>query len=119
MKTWWNFLPALLLVFLIPFIAGALPTLEIKGQYWGGGVVREFAINHVAQWLPHGKGQQYVAAFSQASLIREYVLYLPIALNVATVLFAVMACFYSMFITTSNWIDRKVYQSQRKASKGA
>lgn len=119
MKTWWNFLHALVLAFLIPFIAGALPTLEFKGVFFGGGVVREFTINHVAQWLPHDKGTQYVSAFSSASFGREYLLYLPIALNIGTVLFTAMACIYSIFISASNWIYRKEYQSQRKASKGA
>lgn len=119
MKTWWNFLPALLLAFLSPFIAGALPTLEFKGHFYGGGVVREIAINQVAMWLPPASGAHYIEVFSRSAVSGEYVLYLPIALNIATAFLTLMACTYSVYISLSNWIDRKIYQSQRKASKGA
>jgi len=119
MKSWWDYYPVMIFAVVAPFIPGLLPTVSFNGHFIGGGPIRQFFINQVAEILPVETGQRYVDAFNVASFGGEVALYLPIALNMAACLVLVVYAFYSGLIQVSNWMKRGEFKSQRKASKGA
>lgn len=119
MKSWWDYYPVMIIAVIIPFIPGGLPTVALKGHYYGGGPVRQFLINKVAMMLPHETGQSYVDAFNAASVGKEYVLYMPIALNLSAGLVVFTFLMLTLKIQIENWMKRSEFSSQRKASKGA
>lgn len=119
MRTWWDFYPVMVLAVGLPFLAGALPTFEVGTRVLGGGFVRQYGINRVAERLPLEVGQAYIDAFMGAGYGGEVLLFLPIALNLAAVLVAVAYVVFSAVIRLGNWVRRSEFDSQRKASKGA
>ncbi|MCP3671508.1 MAG: hypothetical protein GY814_13975 [Gammaproteobacteria bacterium] len=117
MKTWWDYWPGLLILALLPFLMGVLPTISVKGEYIGGGVIRQWGINSVAEYLPLAAGQQYIDAFVAASYGQECLLFLPLALSFSALLFGGCVLFYSRLIALGNWMKRKEYDDQASASK--
>lgn len=118
MKTWWDYWPALAFVFALPFAFGALPTVKLLNTYYGGGVIRQYAINTIATFFPTPAGQEYIDAFEHSSKLGEFILYSPIALNISAVLLTISYLLISLVIYITNLIKRKEYKSQRNASKG-
>jgi hypothetical protein len=118
MKTWWDYLRPLIFFYLVPFIAGVLPTYQRFGHFWGGGPIREFFINFVATRLPHDKAEILVRKFSEATTMGEIIIYLPIALNISliTLLLGYLIGFLSIEI--NNYIRTNVYKSKRQKAKG-
>ena len=118
MKTWWNYWPLMVIAFLIPFLIGALPTLDFNNKFYGGGIIRQHAINTIAVELPVAANNKYLNAFDSASTMGEYILYLPIALNCSAILMIATFLFFTFTMKVTNWMKRGEYKSQRKASKG-
>lgn len=118
MKTWWHYFPLLILSALIPFGAGLLPTLEWEGHYYGGGPVREWAINTMHWVLSDTAQAQLVAHFMRApGIAEEYLLYLPFAFNASLLCVWLGFALGQSAISTNNWFITQKYNSQRKAAK--
>jgi hypothetical protein len=117
MKTYWDYLPGFILVAILPFIVGALPTVQVFNRMLGGGPIRQFAINWVGRYLPSEPRSQLVDAFMSASKLGEYLLFLPIALNIALVLMWLVAITAAINVHFQNWFIANKYQSTRKAAK--
>ena len=80
---------------MLPFlgIAGlcALPTMTFNGRLLGGGLLRQWLVNHVVlPLLPQEWATQLVSWFTQASVVQEWVLCLVFAINVNAVLLPVL-----------------------------
>lgn len=119
MKTWWDYWPLLFVAYFFPFLAACLPTVQIKGRYIGGGVIRQKAINALSEQLPNDVASSMVASFMQHGTANELLLFLPIGLNAALV-FCTLAFFIaSLHMKLSNAIKLNKYSLERKASKGA
>ena len=118
MKTWWNYGFLIVLAIIVPFLIGVLPTIQVKSVYLGGGPVRQFAVNAVAQRLPPDVGNKMVNYFMAGTPVDEMLLYLPIAFNVSAFTLLFVFCFGTVAIETSNFIKNRVYQSQRQKAKG-
>ena len=119
MKTWWDYYPVMILAVAGPLLAGAAPTFVVGSNPVGGGVIRQFGINQVAELLPLPVGQAYVDAFMGAGYGGEVLLFLPVAVNVAAMLAMLVYVAFSAVIRVGNWMKRSEFDSQRKASKGA
>ena len=119
MKTWWNYWPVMALSVSFPFICTGLPTTAFSGVVVGGGVIRQELVNLVAAVIPVESGQRYIDAFNTASTGEEFLLLLPVSLNISTILALITFLIVSTLLGLSNSIKRQEYKSQRKASKGA
>ena len=117
MKTYWDYLPAFVIVFMLPFLVGAVPTVELNNHFLGGGPVRQYVINLVCEWLPVETSHQMVTAFMQANAWGEYAIYAPIALNMSLVLMWCTALAAYSHVSAHNWFFHQKYQSTRKAAK--
>jgi len=119
MKTWWDFYPLMIFMVLAPFGVTALPTFVIQRKWVGGGFIREYLMNTVANHLPAESGNAYVEMFATASVFKEYALVLPITLNLSAVCAVITFVVFTCLMNLINWMKRSEFQSQRKASKGA
>ncbi|MBL4706771.1 MAG: hypothetical protein JKY54_19735 [Flavobacteriales bacterium] len=119
MKTWWNYAFLIVIAIAAPFVAGLLPTYQYKGNYIGGGPIRQFFINHVADMLPSDKAQNLVDMFMASSAMGEYLIYLPIALNISMILLIILFAIGTLLIEGNNFVKNSIYQSKRKRAKGA
>lgn len=119
MKTWWNCIPLIIGAIIIPFIAGILPTIKIKNNFYGGGVVRETAVNLLAEILPLEAGNKLVSAFIEGSIKMEILLYLPIAINLSAIALVIAYCLSTIWIESNNLIKTNIYKSKRQRAKGA
>lgn len=116
-KTWWDFYPMMALAAAIPIIAGILPTVQLNGVYWGGGRVRQFAINFVAERLPAEGAQKIVTAFMESNTLGEIMLYMPIALNLVVISVFIAYSLAYTIIEVSNFINRSRFDQQRSNAK--
>ena len=117
MKTWWHYYPMLIIAGLIPFGIGTLPTVEVHGNYLGGGPIRQYAINWMADWLPAPANGQLVQAFMNTNQWGEYWLFLPVALNVSLLTCWIAFAVGQAVISLNNWVTSQKYHSQRLAAK--
>ena len=117
MTTWWHYYPIIIIAAMIPFIAGALPTIEIYGTDVGGGPVRQEAINMMATVLPEKAGHELIQTFMTASRVDEYIAYLPFAINAALVMAWAAFSLGNIIIRINNWFSTNRYYSTRKAAK--
>lgn len=118
MKTWWDYLVFLIILYLLPFVAGLLPTFEKFDRYWGGGVIREYFINLVASKLPDDKAQILVEKFNESSTMGEIMIYLPIAINISLITLFIGYLIGFVSIEVNNYIRTNVYKSKRLKAKG-
>jgi hypothetical protein len=118
MKTWWDYLGLMIFLFLLPIIAGILPTFEKFDKFWGGGVVREYFINLLAGRLPDDKAAILVQKFNESGVGGEILLYLPIALNISLITLFIGYLIGFVSIEVNNFIRTNVYQSKRQKAKG-
>lgn len=119
MKTWWNYLYLVVLAIILPFIAGLLPTVQLKGKYVGGGPTREYFVNLVASILPPEKADILINHFMQASIVKEILLYLPIAINLSAIALLIVYALGTISIEVNNYVKTSIYKSQRQKAKGA
>ena len=117
MKTWWHYFPIILFAASIPFLIGALPTVEFNGQYWGGGPIRQFAINALAALLPDITSDHLINSFMKANSREEYLLYTPVAINLSLIFAWLAYGAGQLIISINNWFFKQKYQSQRLAAK--
>ncbi len=117
MKTWWNLYPILFLGSLPPFLIGVLPTVPIEGKLYGGGPMRQAAINWLASWLPADKAALYVENFMTANWFDEFILFLPIAINASLLMAWLWFGLGQTAISVNNWFTNSSYQASRKAAK--
>ena len=125
MKTWWDFAPAIVIALFAPLVVLALPTIFVSIPYFGGdhhlggGPIRQWLVNYLAALMPSATATRYVDAFNQANYMGECLLVLPVALNVSAALLVVVYATSSAQIYIGNKAKNRIYQSKRKASKGA
>jgi hypothetical protein len=118
MKTWWDYAAFLVILYLLPFVVGILPTVERFGRFWGGGPVRQFALNFVSSRMPADKAEILVNKFNDSTTLGEVLIYLPIALNVSLLLLIVGYFIGFLSIEINNYIRTNVYKSKRDKAKG-
>lgn len=117
MKTWWHYYPMLLLVAAIPFGLGALPTVVFKGTTFGGGPIRQWGVNMIANFLPDHAQTAMIEYFMKSTPFGEYSVYLPFAINVALILTWFMFAIGQLIISLNNWAKAQQFKSQRRAAK--
>ncbi len=117
MKTWFNYLFIMIFASLIPFIIGLLPTIETGGRHYGGGPIRQYFVNKMVLILPSDKSELLVDKFMSGSVVDEYILYLPIALNISFCVFFITYCICNIFMTLNNSYVSNKFHSQRKIAK--
>lgn len=117
MKTWFNYIFFLVFASAVPFIVGLLPTIEAGGRFFGGGPVRQYFVNLMVHLLPAEKSDALVNKFMSGGMAQEYLLYLPIALNLALICFLMGYCVCSIFMTINNSYLSNKFHSQRHTAK--
>ena len=121
MKSWleiehWLF-PISLLIALVSL--GLLPTIEVANEFYGGGVIREWAFNQVFLSLtPFAYRSQVVSWWQAASYAEEAALYTLFAFNAFVGLLPVIYGIMKLKIEGGNWYVLSVFASKQKVIKG-
>ncbi len=118
MLTWIRLWPVFVFPVLGLNLIGFFPTGGYQGQYYGGGPVREWAVNtFLLPLLSVPQAEKVVAWFSQATVMEECFLYGIIALNLNVFLMPVFYGLGNMIIKINNWISIKELQLKRSAAR--
>ncbi len=117
MKTWFNLIPLLILAFVTPMLVGLIPTIEWKDRFIGGGPIREESINLMVSIIPTEKGNILIDRFMESDIAGEYLLYLPIAINISLICVLIVYCLGSILITLNNAITNATFHEKRNAVK--
>ncbi len=113
-RTWWTFWPVLPISFFLALVPGMLPTLNVKGEFYGGGPIREFTINKFLSVYPYETQEQVSIFYNSASIMEEYMLYLIPAAHAGLIFMWVSYLLVTIFMNTSNWYENRAYQSKRQ-----
>lgn len=115
MITWYQVWPLLLLPSLILFPVGLLPDTTLFGEPFGGGIVREFAINHaLLPLLSKEAGWRVVTWFGRASGAGETALYGLIVLNVNALSLPLIYGAMTLRMQFGAWYTRSELAAKRK-----
>lgn len=116
MINWWNLRGLFLLLFLawLPFM---LPTLNIKGVWVGGGVLREWVAGYFLLLLPYPQLLEYKSYFMGGDAFSEYVAVIPGLLIITLVILWVIYIAGTLTIMIQNWITKTNQNSLRKSLK--
>lgn len=117
MKTWWNFWPTLLIVFLAPMLVISSPTFFIRNKPIGGGVIRERLINKFVNIIPTEQGNNIIDIFVSANYIKEVLMITPFSLTIAMLLLTAAALAIKVYMNISNSMKLHQYESERLTSK--
>lgn len=121
MKTWldadlWALPVAVLMILVFPML---LPTLQIQGNYIGGGVIREWVLNHVLMpFVPLEKGQAVVDWWHQAGWFEESMVYAIFVVNAFALLMPVIYALMKLKIASSNWYRLRQFKDKHHYVKG-
>ena len=91
MITWLKLWPFTLIPFLVVFLLGFLPSIDMSGKSFGGALVREWFLNYtVLPFLSNEMARTVVQWFYDATLIEELLLHLLVSVNVWALFFPIM-----------------------------
>ncbi len=115
MLTWFRLWPLLALpVFLFSLLI-SLPMFEVRQQLLGGGLVRQWLLNHgLVPLLPDQQTAQIIHWFAQASVLQEWSLAFLIALNINALLLLPLFFVGQLIITFSAWTMRTELNIKRQ-----
>jgi len=116
MLTWFRLWPLLALpVFLLSLLI-SLPMFEVRHQLLGGGLVRQWLLNHgLLPLLPEVQTEQVITWFSQASALQEWLLAFLIALNINALLLLPLFFVGQLVINFSAWTMRTELNIKRQS----
>ena len=118
MITWLQVAPFLLVPGVFVFISGILPMVEVLGAPLGGGLVREWCVNHlVLPLLPVAEASRVVEWYMQTSLSGELMLHALVAFNINTALLLVLYPLAAGFIRVNNWAAKTDLALKRNSAK--
>lgn len=116
MLTWFRLWSLLVLPAFILLLLTSLPVFEIKGQLLGGGLVREWLLNHaLLPLLPALQAEQLIGWFSHASVLKEWLLSLLIIININGILLFPLYFMGQLIIVFSAWTLRTELDIKRKS----
>ena len=108
MITWVQLWPLLVSPLFLLGVAGLAPTVTVGGHVWGGGPLREWAVNAlVLPLVPDRLGWHVVTWFQGASVWEEWALYGLIVLNLNALALPVLYGFGVGTIRWCAWITRR------------
>ena len=116
MLTWFRLWPLLALpVFLLSLLI-SLPMFEVRHQLLGGGLVRQWLLNHgLLPLLPEMQAVEIIDWFSQASALHEWLLAFLIALNINALLLLPLFFAGQLVINFSAWTMRTELNIKRQS----
>jgi hypothetical protein len=116
MITWISFWPILLVPSALMTLVASVPTLRFNGKMLGGGLVREYYLNHIVlPLMPNDVGGRLVEWFASASVAQEWFFAFAVAINVNAALLPALYFFGCAVIGVSGWAAR-LRISQRRSS---
>ena len=118
MITWLQVAPFLIIPGVLVFISGLVPMVDVLGTSLGGGLVREWFVNHlVLPVLPVADASRVVEWYMQTSLSGELALHALVALNLNTALILVLYPLAASFIRVNNWAAKTDLALKRSSAK--
>ena len=118
MITWLTATPFLALPGVLVFFTGLLPMVELYGQPVGGGLVRQWCVNHlVLPVLPAFDTQRVVDWYMQTDAAGELLLHALIVLNMNALLLPVLYPLAVGFIRLNNWVAKTNLDEKRRSVK--
>lgn len=117
MKTWFNTWPVFLIA-IIPVTAFFIPSVFLKGKYFGGGIFREWLTNLTISLSPEESANYIANVFNNGDISAEYFTALPAFLLI--MLLVIWHCYLvgELQIRVINSLHRNSQKSLRKAIKG-
>jgi hypothetical protein len=118
MITWLQIAPFLAVPGLLVFLFGLLPMVEVFGTPVGGGLVREWCVNHlVLPVLPVADALTLVEWYMHTRLSGELLLHALVALNMNTALLLVLYPLAAGYIRLNNWVAKTDLALKRGSAK--
>lgn len=115
MLTWLRLWPLLVLPTFFISLLMSLPLFEIRGVTLGGGLVRQWLLNHLVLPLaPLEQGALLVNWFTAAGVVQEWAMALLIAINMNAVLLLPLYGIGQGLIKLSGWYVRTELELKRK-----
>lgn len=113
--TWIRLWPLLLLPSFLLTLAVSVPMFEMRGVLLGGGLVRQWLLNHVLlPFAPLDQAHLLVNWFASASVLQEWCLAMLIVLNLNASLLLPLFFVGQSFIKLSAWVMRTELDLKRK-----
>lgn len=118
MTTWFSLWPVLMIPSVLVFVAGLIPGLSFLNHTFGGGMVRQWLVNHVLiPILPKDWGWLLVDWYQAASVAQELVLHALVAINMNALLLPVLYLGGEGVIRLSGWSASSAFKAQRQQIK--
>jgi len=118
MITWLQVAPFLVFPGVLIFISGLVPMVDVLGTSIGGGLVREWFVNHlVLPLLPVVDATRVVEWYMQTSFSGELALHALVSLNLNTALLLVLYPLAAGFIRVNNWAAKTDLALKRGSAK--
>lgn len=118
MISWISAAPLLALPALVVFLVGLLPEVSLLGAEVGGGLFRQWLVNHMLlPVLPSADAAAVVAWYMQTDIFGELLLHGLIALNINAVLLPVLYLLLSGYIGLANWATKTDLDLKRQSAK--
>jgi len=116
MLTWFRLWPLLALPVFVLSLFISLPMFEVRHQLLGGGLVRQWLLNHgLLPLLPDVQTGQIIHWFSQASALQEWCLAFLIAMNINALLLLPLYFIGQLVIALSAWTMRTELKLKRQS----
>jgi len=120
MKTWldWDVWILFVLVWVLLMIPAVIPTVELNGEYFGGGVVREWAFNRmIVAIVPAEHNAQLIDWWEQAQIGGELAIYFLVTLNAYACLLPLTYGLGKLKIGITNWYHLKQFRTKHQNIK--
>lgn len=118
MISWVAALPWLALPSVLFFVAGLLPNVSLYGQQVGGGLVRQWFINHVLlPYLPRQDAAALLDWYMHTDVFGELLLHGLIGLNFNALILPFLYMVFSGFIAVNNWAVKTDLDQKRRSAK--
>jgi hypothetical protein len=96
-------------------LLASLPLFEVRGVTLGGGLVRQWLLNHILLSIsPIEQGHQLVSWFATASAVQEWLMAMLITLNINAGLLLPLYGIGQGLIRISGWYARTELDLKRK-----
>jgi len=113
--TWLRLWPILALPTFLLTLLASLPLFEVRGTTLGGGLVRQWLLNHILLPLtPIEQGHQLVSWFATASAVQEWLMAMLINININAALLLPLYFLGQGLISISGWYVRTELDLKRK-----
>ncbi len=118
MITWLQVAPFLAVPGVLIFLVGLLPMVDVLGTPLGGGMMREWLVNHlVLPLLPAADATRVVEWYMHTSFSGELTLHALVALNMNAALLLVLYPLAAGYIRLNNWAAKTDLSLKRGSAK--